>query len=60
MRHFLRLAALALSLQASLMLRTAPDAVAHAFVSARLGENRSTLYGELDPRTDVATIIARS
>ena len=52
--------ALALSLQASVMLRTAPDLVAHAFVSARLGEDRSTLYGELAPGADVAAIIARS
>jgi putative acyl-CoA dehydrogenase len=52
--------ALALSLQASLILRTAPGAVGRAFVAARLGEGRSTLYGELDPGTDLAAILARS
>jgi putative acyl-CoA dehydrogenase len=52
--------ALAVSLQASLMLRTAPGAVAHAFVAARLGEDRSVLYGELDPATDFAAILARA
>ncbi|WP_426520097.1 acyl-CoA dehydrogenase family protein [Diaminobutyricibacter sp. McL0618] len=52
--------ALALSLQASLLLRTAPGAVAHAFVSARLGEGRSALYGELAPETDLLAILARS
>jgi putative acyl-CoA dehydrogenase len=52
--------ALALSLQASLILRTAPGTVGRAFVAARLGEGRSTLYGELDPGTDLAAILARS
>ena len=52
--------ALALSLQASLLLRTAPAPVSDAFVSARLGEDRSTLYGELDPGTDLAAILARA
>jgi putative acyl-CoA dehydrogenase len=53
-------AALAVSLQASLLLRTAPDAVAGAFVRSHLGEYRGQLYGELPAGTDVAAIIARS
>ena len=44
----------------SLLLRTAPAAVPHAFVEARLGENRGRLYGELPRGTDVAAILARS
>ena len=51
---------LALTLQASLLLRTAPAAVSHAFVESRLGENRGHLYGELPRRTDTAGILARS
>jgi putative acyl-CoA dehydrogenase len=51
---------LALALQASLLLRTAPAAVSHAFVESRLGENRGHLYGELPRGTDVAAIVARS
>ena len=51
---------LALALQASLLLRTAPAAVSHAFVESRLGENRGRLYGELPPDADVAAIVARS
>ena len=51
---------LALALQASLLLRTAPASVSHAFVEARLGENRGRLYGELPRGTDAAAILARS
>ncbi|MFC5502048.1 acyl-CoA dehydrogenase family protein [Lysinimonas soli] len=51
---------LALSLQASLLLRTAPAAVSHAFVASRLGAARGQLYGELPRGTDVAAIVARS
>ena len=51
---------LALALQASLLLRTAPTAVSHTFVQARLGENRGRLYGELPRGADVAAILARS
>jgi putative acyl-CoA dehydrogenase len=57
-RHLV--ADLALTLQASLLLRTAPSAVSHAFVDSRLGENRGHLYGELPRGTDVATIVERS
>ncbi|MES2169362.1 MAG: acyl-CoA dehydrogenase family protein, partial [Actinomycetota bacterium] len=53
-------AALALSLQASLLLRTAPPVVADAFTASRLGENRGALYGELPSGTDLAAIIDRS
>jgi putative acyl-CoA dehydrogenase len=51
---------LALTLQASLLLSTAPAAVAHAFVDSRLGDNRGHLYGELPRGTDVAAIVERS
>ena len=50
----------ALALQASLLLRTAPTSVSHAFVESRLGENRGQLYGELPRGTDTAAILARS
>lgn len=52
-------AALALALQASLLLRSAPAAVADAFVEARLGPERSHLYGELPAGLDLDGIIAR-
>jgi putative acyl-CoA dehydrogenase len=51
---------LALALQASLLLRTAPPAVSHAFVESRLGEHRGHLYGELPRDADLATILERS
>jgi putative acyl-CoA dehydrogenase len=51
---------LALALQASLLLRTAPSAVSRAFVESRLGEHRGRLYGELPRGTDTAAILARS
>jgi len=51
---------LALALQASLLLRAAPAAVAHAFVESRLGKNRGHLYGELPRGTDAAAILERS
>ena len=51
---------LALALQASLLLRTAPSAVSHAFVEARLGEHRGHLYGELPRGADAAAILERS
>jgi putative acyl-CoA dehydrogenase len=53
-------ATLALALQASLLLRTAPTAVSHAFVEARLGENRGHLYGELTRGANVVAILERS
>ena len=51
---------LALALQASLLLRTAPATVSHAFVESRLGENRGRLYGELPRGGDAAAIVERS
>jgi putative acyl-CoA dehydrogenase len=53
-------AALALSLQASLLLRTAPSAVADAFAASRLGEGRGALYGELPAGTDLGVILERN
>jgi len=51
---------LALALQASLLLRTAPSAVSHAFVEARLGEHRGHLSGELPRGADLTAILERS
>ena len=51
---------LALALQASLLLRTAPSEVSHTFVESRLGESRGHLYGELPVGAPLAAIIARS
>ncbi|MFB7796820.1 acyl-CoA dehydrogenase family protein [Isoptericola sp. NPDC056134] len=51
--------ALAVGLQASLMVRHAPDASADAFVAARLGADRGHLYGVLPRGTDAATILRR-
>jgi len=50
---------LALALQASLMLRHAPDTAAEAFVAARLGDDRGAQYGVLPTGTDAAAIVAR-
>lgn len=52
--------ALALALQASLMIRHAPAYAADAFVAARLGEDRGTQYGVLPAGADVAAILARA
>ncbi|WP_025158615.1 acyl-CoA dehydrogenase family protein [Leifsonia aquatica] len=52
-------AALAVALQASLLLRHAPAAVADAFVAARLGPDRGALYGELPSGVDTAALVAR-
>ncbi len=52
--------AMALALQASLLLREAPAAVADAFVAARLGEERSFEYGALPDGADAAAIAARA
>ena len=51
---------LALTLQASLLLRFAPPAVAEAFVAARLGQERGRLYGSLPAGTDLRAILDRS
>ncbi|HEY1531743.1 MAG TPA: acyl-CoA dehydrogenase family protein [Galbitalea sp.] len=53
-------AELALSLQASLLLRTAPAAVSDAFIESRLGPDRSHLYGELPAAADLPGILARA
>ena len=50
---------LALALQASLMVRYAPDVVAEAFIGARLGDDRGAQYGVLPSGTDSAAILAR-
>ncbi|WP_433824692.1 acyl-CoA dehydrogenase family protein [Actinoplanes sp. CA-015351] len=52
--------ALALGLQAAVLIREAPDAVADGFVAARLGSERSLEYGVLDARLDLAGIISRA
>jgi putative acyl-CoA dehydrogenase len=53
-------AELALSLQASLLLRHAPSAVSDAFIESRLGPDRSHLYGELPASADLRAILARA
>ncbi|GMA24301.1 acyl-CoA dehydrogenase [Luteimicrobium album] len=50
--------ALALALQASLMVRFAPEGSADAFVAARLGEDRGLGYGVLPSGTDLRAILA--
>jgi len=52
--------ALALALQASILLREAPPAVADAFVAARLGEDRGVEYGALPTGVDIAALVARA
>jgi putative acyl-CoA dehydrogenase len=51
---------LALALQASLLARTAPAAVADAFIQARLGAAHGRLYGALPAGTDTTAILARA
>lgn len=51
---------LALSLQASLLVRTAPAAVAEGFVQARLGASRGLLPGELPAGLGLREILARA
>lgn len=50
---------LALTLQASLMLRFSPAPVAEAFVGARLGDDRGRFYGVLPEGSDVRAILDR-
>jgi putative acyl-CoA dehydrogenase len=50
---------LALALQASLLVRTAPPAVSAAFIASRLGESPGHLYGVLPADTDFTTILSR-
>lgn len=52
-------AELALSLQASLLIRYSPSAVSDAFVESRLGPQRAHLYGELSPSADLRGILER-
>lgn len=51
---------LALSLQASLLIRNAPSAVSDAFVATRLATDRGHLYGELPASADLAAIADRA
>jgi putative acyl-CoA dehydrogenase len=53
-------AELALSLQASLLIRNAPAAVSDAFVESRLGPDRAHLYGELASSADLPAIVERA
>ncbi|GAA4145125.1 acyl-CoA dehydrogenase family protein [Leifsonia shinshuensis] len=53
-------AGLALALQASLLIRHAPAAVADAFVAGRLGPDRGSLHGELPAGVDATAIVARA
>lgn len=50
---------LALALQGSLLVRTAPTAVSDAFIASRLGETRGHLYGVLPAGTDLEVILSR-
>ncbi|MGW1738134.1 acyl-CoA dehydrogenase family protein [Nocardia sp. NPDC001965] len=50
---------MALGLQASLLLRYSPTAVAEAFLAARLGDDRDLHYGSLPDGTDFAAILDR-
>ena len=51
---------LAVGLQASLLVRHSPPAVADAFCAARLGDDRGRVYGTLPPGIDAKAIIDRA
>jgi putative acyl-CoA dehydrogenase len=51
---------LALAFQASLLVRTAPPAVADAFCAGRLGPGRGRAYGTLPAGADAEAILARA
>ncbi|TMR90004.1 acyl-CoA dehydrogenase family protein [Nonomuraea basaltis] len=51
---------IALTLQASLLVRHAPAAVADAFCATRLGGDWGHAYGTLPPAADITTILARA
>ena len=51
---------LAVGLQASLLVRHSPPAVADAFCAARLGGDRGRVYGTLSPGVDAKAIIDRA
>ncbi|MGW0036854.1 acyl-CoA dehydrogenase family protein [Gordonia sp. NPDC003376] len=50
---------MALALEASLLVRFSPTAVADAFIAARLGADRAFEYGALPTGTDLGAILAR-
>lgn len=50
---------MALALQASLLVRHSPAAVADAFIASRLGDDRCHEYGSLPIGTDLDAILAR-
>lgn len=51
---------LALAIQGSILIREAPSAIADGFISARLGSDRTLLYGALPPGLNLAAILART
>ena len=51
---------LALAFQASLLVRTAPPAVADAFCAGRLGDARGRVYGTLPAGVDADAILSRA
>ncbi|BAH51507.1 acyl-CoA dehydrogenase family protein [Rhodococcus opacus] len=51
---------MALALQASLLIRFSPAAVADTFVDARLGPDRTHEYGTLSPAADLRAILSRA
>lgn len=51
---------LALALQGALLARTAPKAVADAFVATRLGDTPWRTYGAFDAEIDVRAIVSRA
>jgi putative acyl-CoA dehydrogenase len=51
---------LALALQAATLLRAGDDAIAEAFVAARIGEGRGHAYGALPGGAPVARLLARA
>ena len=51
---------LAVALQASLLVRNAPAAVADAFCASRLGGGRRGAYGTLPPCVDAEAIVDRA
>jgi putative acyl-CoA dehydrogenase len=60
-RHARRLAEdLALGLQAAALITAAPAAVADAFCSARLGDDRGALYGTLPAGVDIDALLERA
>ncbi|GAB06847.1 DNA alkylation response protein [Gordonia amarae] len=50
---------MALALEASLLVRFSPTAVAEAFIAARLGDDRGFEYGTLPVGTDLQAILTR-